>query len=110
MNQGKSSSRFFLRSTMVALAACLGAAAHAQVNPAKLTVFWDFNDAATPAIALDSKHGIVGQLTDGAAYTAPGEGRSGSGTDRAVDFGSDGQREKVRVRNVEWLNQIARAG
>lgn len=79
----------------------------AQSNPAKLTAFWNFDDASS-LTTLDAKHGIVGVLTDGAAYTDAGGGRSGTGADRAVDFGSDAQREKVRVRNVAWLNQIAR--
>ena len=81
----------------------------AQGNPAKLTAYWNFDDASSTN-TLDLKHGIVGQLSDGAIYTDVGGGRSGTGTDRSVDFGTTAQRQKVRVPNVEWLNQLTRSG
>src|SRR5436190_8635590 len=48
----------------------------AQSPAAKLKAYWNFDDALTTN-TLDLKHGIVGDLVGGAAFTPAGEGRSG---------------------------------
>ena len=94
-----------VRACLIVLSVSCAMSAFSQSLPAKLTAYWNFDDASSTN-TLDLKHGIVGTLTDGAIYTEPGGGRTGTGTDRSVDFGSNAQRQKVRVRNVAWLNQI----
>ena len=54
------------------------------VGSSFLLAYWDFNDASDPATAVDSVFGHVGTVTS--TYSAPGEGSSGSGSDRAMCF------------------------
>ena len=69
-----------------------------------LLAYWDFNDAGDPARALDRVHGFEGLVLGGAAYTSGGDGRSGSGSDRAMDFGPDAGGQVVHVPDAHWLN------
>jgi hypothetical protein len=54
---------------------------------AELVVFYDFNDASNPGVALDkSGNDIHGDVID-AEYTPDGGGWTGQAGDRAMDFG-----------------------
>src|SRR5688500_9140886 len=98
-----------VRSSLMSILFACTLSSLAQSNPAKLTAYWNFDDASSTN-TLDLKHGIVGQLSEGAVYTDAGGGRTGAGADRSVDFGDTAERQKVRVTNVEWLNQLTRSG
>ncbi len=70
-----------------------------QANAAQL-LFYDFNDASNPAIAKDSSgKGNDGDVVE-ATYTAPGGGRTGQPTDRAMDFGDFNNGAFVEVQGV----------
>ena len=55
---------------------------------AELVAFYDFDDASSADTAVDvSGNGNDAELID-AEFTGAGEGRTGGGTDRALDFGA----------------------
>jgi hypothetical protein len=66
------------------LLACIGPGK----TPADQIVFYNFNDAANPNVALDSSGNGRNGTMAGATYTAPGGGVTGAPTDRAMDLGA----------------------
>jgi hypothetical protein len=74
-----------------------------------LIAWWDFNDASVTDTTLDKLHKFSGKLQNGAAFTPTGGGRSGQGSDRAMDFGPDSAQQLVRVTNAVWLNAASSA-
>ena len=53
--------------------------------------YWDFDDTTDPAVAVDqSPFGLDGAIINGAAYSADGEGHSGTAGDYSMNFGAAG--------------------
>jgi hypothetical protein len=69
-----------------------------------LLALWEFNDATVADSTSDKLHKFAGKLENGAAFTDVAGGRTGRGTDRAMDFGVGGAMQLVRVTNAVWLN------
>ena len=68
---------------------------------AELLAFYDFNDASDAAVAVDiTGNGNDGEVV-GAEYTALGGGRTGGGSDRAMDFLEDNDGSVVIVPTAE---------
>lgn len=86
-------------SLLVPLALGLGTVAHAS----DLIAWWNF-DTVGDGISVDSQAGNVGILLGGAAYSDPGTGRTGAGTDRGMRFGNGQQR--LHVTDASFLNAI----
>ena len=91
------------RLCMLGSALCRGLAAGAILlllagnARAELVLFYDFNDAADPDVAVDvSGKGNNGDVID-AEFTAAGEGRTGAAGDRAMDFGDFNNDAMVEV-------------
>ncbi len=83
-------------------------AAVVQAANPKLLAYWDFNNASNPVKATDKIYGFEGALEGGAVFTPTGGGRTGAGSDRAVDFGADdGVGELMRVAQAPFLNVAA---
>src|SRR5689334_17445474 len=78
-----------------------GAALQAQTPPAKALVFFNFDNASNTNQTKDVLHGFVGNLENGASFTADATGHTGQPGDRAVSF--SGARRLVRVAS-RWLN------
>jgi len=66
-----------------------------------LIAWWNF-DTVGSGLSIDSHAGNVGVLLNGAQYSTPGTGRTGTGTDRAMLFGND--RHRMRVPDATFLN------
>ena len=66
-----------------------------------LLAWWNFDTLATGK-SVDIQSGYIGQLLNGAQYTTPGTGRSGTGGDRGMLFGN-GQ-HRIYVPNATFLN------
>ena len=76
-------------------------------NDLSLLGYWDFDDTSDPALAVDqSPFGLDGSLTGGAAYSADGEGHSGTAGDYSVNFVGGGA-QSVQVTSDIW--QVAGA-
>lgn len=71
-----------------------------------LIAYWSF-DNATPGYAIDDRAGNVGVLLNGAQFTTPGEGRSGSASDRGMLFGNG--RHRMHVIDGSFLNAAGTA-
>jgi hypothetical protein len=53
--------------------------------------YWDFDDTSDQAVAVDqSPFGLNGAIINGAAYSADGEGHSGTAGDYSMNFGAAG--------------------
>ena len=71
-------------------------------NDLSLVGYWDFDDTSDPAVAVDqSPFGVDGTLTGGAAYSADGEGHSGTAGDYSVNFGGAGS-QSVEIVSDIW--------
>jgi len=92
----------------VVAAGAMAPEAAAQANHAKLTAYWNFNNA-DPAVAADVLHGIKGTLTSGAVFSADLGGRTGAAGDLAMDFGPSNAGQRINVPNAGWLNKAAAA-
>lgn len=75
-----------------------------QRGQLNLLAWWDFNNASNPAQAVDRINGHVGTFEASAAYTSPGSGRTGQGSDMALDLGFDSGSDLVRVADAGFLN------
>jgi hypothetical protein len=81
----------------------LPTAAQAQLQ---LLSWWDFDNAATAGPTLiDSRGGVAAQIRNGAAPTDAGGGRTGTGADRAMVFGTGAQ--NLYVPDASFFNQAA---
>lgn len=72
----------------------------------QLLAFWDFNDTADPAVALDNIAGYSGSVQGGAVFTADAGGRTGAAGDFAMDFGATDGGQSMSVDNTEFLEAI----
>ena len=69
-----------------------------------LLAYWNFDDASSPTITLDSVNNYSGSLEGGAAYTADLGGHSGQVGDRGMDFGTTDGGQTVHIANASFLN------
>lgn len=76
-----------------------------KLGKVNLIAHWDFNDPSAPEAATDRIQGLVGTLESGAVYTEDSTGHTGQAGDHAVDFGSDGASEKIRVDGA-WAQPL----
>ncbi len=76
------------------------------LDPTKLDLlaFWDFNDNSNPALAKDSQHSLIANFLGTTTHSAVGEGRTGTGTDRAMNLGTAGGNNGARVDGARWFN------
>ena len=94
-------------STTVSMTANRSVTANFSTTPpstSDLLAWWNFNDAANPAVSADVVHGYVGNFLNGAHFTAAAGGRTGAGSDRAADF-SLPVNDIMEVASAPWLNQ-----
>jgi hypothetical protein len=73
-----------------------------------LLAWWPFNDAANPAIATDTRVGLVANMVGTAAYSPDGGGRTGAAGDRALNTATGGG-NGLRASLTNWLNIGTRA-
>ena len=76
------------------------------LNALGLLAWWDFNNAADPAVTADRIHGLRGDLLGGATITGAGGGRTGAATDRALDT-TRPQSDRMSAESARWLNAAA---
>ena len=73
-------------------------------NGLDLLAYWPFDTATDPAKAVDVQHSIEAAVGGGVVYTDAGGGRTGGGSDRAMDYGTAQGGQYVRVLGAQWLN------
>jgi hypothetical protein len=91
-----------LRHVLFGVLLGLPAAAQAQIQ---LLSWWDFDNAASGPTLIDSRGGVAAQIRNGAAPTDAGGGRTGTGADRAMVFGTGAQ--NLYVPDASFFNQAA---
>ncbi len=84
-----------------------------------LIAYWDFNDASDDSSAVDAVYGLQGEFRGLAEdpeqgifptspeYTASGDGRTGSGSDRAVYFGGTSEQQHIFVEDGDFMSLTA---
>jgi hypothetical protein len=92
-----------LRFTLPSLLLACAPLASAQVQ---LIAWWDFDNAtATSTLLIDPRGGVAAQIRNGALPTDPGGGRTGTGADRAMVFGTGTQH--LFIPDGSFFNQAA---
>lgn len=77
-----------------------------EARGADLLAWWSF-DTPGSGLSIDAYAGNAGVLLNGAQFSTPGTGRSGGGTDRAIQFGND--RHRMHVTDASFLNPAGAA-
>ena len=65
-----------------------------------LIAFFDFNDPSVPETTSSKVYGWTGAVENGAAYSEDAAGRSGESGDYAMDFGSSGGSQHVKINGT----------
>jgi hypothetical protein len=77
----------------------------------KLFAYWNFDDASDATKTLDEIHNFVGNIANGAVFTADAGGRTAKAGDRGMNFGNESfAGRSVRSADIAPYLQVAAAG